>query len=82
MCSLRDFPELCDYSLTDKNVSMSVVVKRVKPEVGNLIIFYYVYSKTLRPYTTNNRWSETRIAQYCPLEISSSLLMHCCMSHA
>lgn len=44
MCSLRDFPELRDHSLTDKNVSMSVVIKRVKPEVGILVLsstFYF-----------------------------------------
>lgn len=34
MCSLRDFPELRDHSLTDKNASMSVAIKRIKPEVG------------------------------------------------
>jgi len=32
MCSLKDFPELRDQSLADKNASTSVVVKRVKPE--------------------------------------------------
>lgn len=55
MCSLRDFPELCDQSFSDKNVSMSVV-KRVKPEVGKSIIFYYFNSIHFRSFTTNNRW--------------------------
>ncbi|KAL5238563.1 hypothetical protein ACI65C_005973 [Semiaphis heraclei] len=32
MCSLRDFPELRDCSTTDKNASMALVIKRVKPE--------------------------------------------------
>ncbi|XP_025419374.1 aladin-like [Sipha flava] len=35
MCSLRDFPELRDQSLTDKNASMNIVIKRVKPEAIN-----------------------------------------------
>ncbi|VVC42525.1 WD40/YVTN repeat-like-containing domain,WD40 repeat [Cinara cedri] len=33
MCSLRDFPELRDYSLTDKNASMNLVIRRIKPEI-------------------------------------------------
>ncbi|XP_015378119.1 PREDICTED: uncharacterized protein LOC107172343, partial [Diuraphis noxia] len=33
MCSLRDFPELRDCSITDKNASMALVIKRVKPEL-------------------------------------------------
>lgn len=32
MCSLRDFPELRDCSLTDKTESMPFVIKRIKPE--------------------------------------------------
>lgn len=42
MCSLRDFPELRDFSLTDKNASMTAVIKRVKPEVGIIYIFCFV----------------------------------------
>lgn len=40
MCSLRDFPELRDCSLTDKTASMPFVMKRVKPEVGILINYF------------------------------------------
>ena len=47
MCSLRDFPELRDCSLTDKNASMAFVIKRVKPEVSMLIHFCVVLVLTI-----------------------------------
>lgn len=49
MCSLRDFPELRDQSLVDKNTSMSVVIKRVKPEVGITVLrFLKIFELVLR----------------------------------
>lgn len=49
MCSLRDFPELRDHSLTDKNASMNVSIKRIKPEVGTYIFFSL-------PFMVKNEW--------------------------
>lgn len=37
-----DFPELQDYSLVDKNASMSVVINRIKPEVSITVILRFL----------------------------------------
>lgn len=42
MCSLRDFPELQDHSLPDQNESLSLVIKRVKPEVRTTLCTFTI----------------------------------------